>query len=127
MIIKIEFSKPQRLIIREICETQLSSLKRLQTKDSDKDVQLILIQYGANQEDFNSRISSIIDLFQEVFNNPDRLTILEDIHISIFRHILSQVEDSFLEFYPNAIKNLWKKLFSIEDFQLNKTSPSQLN
>jgi hypothetical protein len=127
MIEHIEFSKAQRKIIREICETQIASLKRLHDQDSGVDVELILAQYGADKEDYKEQLSSVITKFQEVFNNPERITLLDDSQISIFRHILNTLEDNFLEWYPNAVKNLWKKLFDIEDFKLNHTSPHQLN
>lgn len=127
MVTRIEFTNRQKIIIQDICRTQLASLKRIQEDETDEDVEFILIQHGTDIMAFEKELSSTIENFEEVFNYPERLTLLDDDQISVFRHILAHIEDQLLPEFPKSVKNLWKKLFDIEDFNLNKTSPGQLN
>lgn len=118
MISNIEFTPLQKQIIRDICKTQIESLTRLYEKDSAVDVELVLAQYGADKIDFKLEVASTIKHFEAVINDPSILPGLGQLNISIFRHILSNVEGKYLEAWPNAVNNLWAKLFLLEKVSL---------
>ena len=127
MITNIEFSKPQQLIIKEICLTQIQSLTRVYEEDTEDDITLILAQYGVDKVDFKISLSSTIKQFEQVYNNPNILSSLDILDISIFRHILFHVEDNYMEKYPNAVSNLWKKLFILEKYQTEHKVLPEMN
>ena len=117
MITKIEFTPAQQIIIKEVCLAQLSSLTRVHEKDTPVDVELVLAQYEVDEVEFKISIASTIERFEQVYSDPTILSRLDIVDINIFKHILYQVEDDYHERYPNAISNLWRKLFILEKYQ----------
>src|SRR3990167_6166337 len=114
MVNNIEFTPNQQQIIRDICKTQIESLTRLYEQDSATDVELVLAQYGADKIDFKLEVASTIEKFRSIIYDPTSLPRLEVLNISIFRHILANVEHEYIDRWPNAVGNLWVKLFLLE-------------
>ena len=119
MINSIEFTPPQQRIIRDVCLTHLASLERVYNKDSSVDVELVLAQHEVDPIDFKVSLSSTMERLNEVHSNPSILCTLEVEDISIFRHILFNVEDDYKDKYPNALSGLWQKLFLLEKFKVS--------
>ena len=121
MINNIEFTPIQQKIIQEICKVQIASLTRLYEKDSAIDVELVLAQYGADKMDFKLEVASTIKKFERLINHPGSLPKLEPLNISIFRHILANVEHEYIDRAPKAITQLWAKLFLLERIAMGTT------
>lgn len=118
MIIE-DFTPAQRKIIRKICIKQLDSLRRLLHNESedDTDITMLLIENEVGKDEYENQLILNIDKFSKLGRNPDDLRVLDEDDLSMFRHILAQVEDKFKEEYPNAVANLWGRLFLIERIQ----------
>lgn len=119
MLIFDELSPTQISIIKQICFTQLSSLRRLYNNEhhSDNDIIMVLIENEIEEDEFKHQIENKLDTFKKLSKDPDHLSKMSDTDLSAFRHILTQVEDQFKDKYPKAISNLWNRLFIIEDFR----------
>ena len=119
MLIFDELSPTQISIIKQICFTQLSSLRRLYNNEhhSDNDIIMVLIENEIEEDEFKHQIENKLDTFKKLSKDPDHLSKMSDVDLSAFRHILTQVEDQFKDKYPKAISNLWNRLFIIEDFR----------
>lgn len=125
----LDFTKAQAKIIREICSYQLLSLKRLYNGEdhSDEDIIMYLIKNEVSQVEFRESLEKSIECFEQVHNDPADLRILDDEDISMFRHLLTNLEDEYKDEYPNAIKNLWSRLFILEDKKKNPSLVLQMN
>lgn len=127
MITKIEFTPAQQIIIKEVCLAQLSSLTRVYEKDTPVDVELVLAQHEVDEVEFKINLASTIEKFEQVYSDPTILSTLEVVDINIFKHILYQVEDEYRVKYPNAISNLWRKLFILEKYKPNDNVSPGMN
>jgi len=129
MIVHRDFTHVQRLLIRNICTEQLESLNRLLNNESlaDIDVDAYLHEWDITKEEFEEQLIKNIRKFKKVAKDPDDLRVLHEGDLSIFRHILFHVEDRYKEKYPNAVSNLWRRLFLIEHVMETQFDFNQLN
>lgn len=119
MILFEELSREQQTIIKEICFIQLNSLRRIYNNQhqSDQDIINVLIENEIDENDFKEKIEEKLNNFKELHKNPNKLSKLNNIDLSAFRHILANIEENYKEKYPKAISNLWNRLFIIEDMK----------
>lgn len=117
MILFDELSQEQTQIVKQICYIQLDSLRRIYNNNhhSDKDIIDILIENEIDEASFTDKIEEKLNNFKYLNKNPNNLSKLNNSDLSMFRHILAQIEDDYKKTYPKAISNLWKRLFIIED------------
>ena len=117
MILFDELSQEQTQIVKQICYIQLDSLRRIYNNNhhSDKDIINILIENEIDEASFTDKIEEKLNNFKHLNKNPNNLSKLNNSDLSMFRHILAQIEDDYKKTYPKAISNLWKRLFIIED------------
>lgn len=110
----------QSKIIKEICIHQLRSLERLYNDESksDIDITMFLLKREVSPEEFKEQLLKNMEKFQKVEKEPDSFASLDTNDLSMFRHILAKIEDNYTDKYPNAISNLWRRLFLIEDLKL---------
>jgi endo-1,4-beta-mannosidase len=128
MIIE-DFTPAQRTIIKKICILQLDSLRRLLHNESkdDIDITMLLIENECSQEEYEEQLMKNIDKFSKLVKNPDDLRVLEEGDLSMFRHILANTEKKYKKDYPQAISNLWQRLFLIERLHNAKTFTFEVN
>lgn len=119
MLIFDDFSPKQIEIIKQVCFTQLSSLRRIYNNDhyAEKDIVMILIEHEIDEDAFKHKLEERLENFKKLSKNPDHISKLSDTDLSVFRHILTQIEDAYRDKYPKAVSNLWNRLFIIEDFR----------
>ena len=117
MILFDELSQEQTQIVKQICYIQLDSLRRIYNNNhhSDKAIIDILIENEIDEASFTDKIEEKLNNFKYLNKNPNNLSKLNNSDLSMFRHILAQIEDDYKKTYPKAISNLWKRLFIIED------------
>lgn len=82
----IQFPNHAQEIIRKVCQIQIESLERVNTIDTLIDIRNI--GYDVTPEDLDKDISSQIEDFQKIIDNPNDLLILDDINMSLFKHNL---------------------------------------
>lgn len=113
------FTPAQSEIIKNICFRQLDSLRRLYngTPKSNVDIEEILQQNNIKPQDFQDELENRKFKFKQVAKNHVTLATMSKEDLSIFRHILANIEDQYKDKYPKAISNLWQKLFFIEGMQ----------
>lgn len=119
-----ELTPAQEKIVKEICYIQLSSLRRIYNNNSysDVDITMLLIKEEISKEDFINRLEIRMEKMKSLGKQPSKINSLDDDDLSIFRHILANIEDKYKDRFPNAIANLWNRLFILEDvkkFNLN--------
>lgn len=113
----LNLTKAQNRIIKRLCQFQLESLYRIlhDESHSETDIKLYLIMNECSEESFYETLLDDIDKFEGLLNNPEDLRILDKDDLSKFRHLLANIKEEYREKYPNAIANLWKRLYIIED------------
>lgn len=123
-MIHLQLTIAQKKVIREICEIEIDSLTEMLEDGPDDESTLLLQQTGSTIEEYNAKIKTMRDQFFEIQKNPEDLFKLDEDNISLFRHILFNLEeadekpeDCITIKYPQAIKNLWSKLFAAEEFK----------
>lgn len=123
------FSEAQHKIINHICLIQLESLQRIQDNNqlSDQDLIMLLITEDIPKEEWESALREKISRFETLKENPTDLRVLDESDLSIFRHILANIEEDFQGSYPNAVSNLWQRLFLIEELYKGSSDYSRLN
>jgi len=118
-MIDTELSKAQNLIIKRICQYQLDSLNRILNDEThtEIDIKMFLIENDCDENDFQETLSSDIAKFENLFHNPNDLRVLAKEELSQFRHLLANLRQDYKDKYPNAYRNLWERLYIIEDSQ----------
>lgn len=124
-----DFSEPQAKVIKAICVHQLDSLNRILDKNpkGDIDLTMFLIQNEIAEEELMDSIEAEVKKYEELYNDPDNLRILSKKELSMFKHLLANIEKEWAIKYPNATKNLWHRLHIIEEVQGNKYTSNQMN
>lgn len=119
MLIFENLTPAQTRIIKEICYTQLSSLRRIYNNEhgGGEDLVMLLIQNEVSPDDFKNQLELSMERVKMLSKKPDNLGNMNHTELSVFKHILFNIEDMFKEQYPKAVSNLWSRLFLIEDFK----------
>jgi hypothetical protein len=111
------FSTAQQNIIREICSMEFTTLEdliqipSLGNLNEEFSYESILAMHGCTRSDFDEELIDTYHKFQILHDNPDTLFELGKYDIWIFIQILHLMEDEFKDKYPNALINLWNKIF----------------
>lgn len=119
MINPNDFSEHQNIIIRALCQAQLESLERIERGDdeSGEDLIMMLIADNVSMDEFKDSLIAKIHRFHQLVKKPEDLKVLNTHDLSMFRHLLTNLEELYKEEYPQAISNLWNRLFLIEQTQ----------
>lgn len=129
MIYINEFTPLQQKIIRQICTIQLESLERLLENrgHNEQDLIMVLIQNEISQDEFRETLISRMHSFEIIKADPQQLPTMNDIDISVFRHVLCNLEHLYKDRYPKAIANIWNRLFILEEFNNMQKQVQNLN
>ena len=125
----------QKRVIKDVCQLEIRALNSLLNEGLSKDVHLLLSQHeGATEDEFFDILHNQRLRFGNVLKDPSLLFKLKDEDLSIFRHILfnlEEIEDKpdncITVKYPHAIKNIWRKLFTVEQYGLQGSMNLNLN
>ena len=126
MLLEEKLTEAQKIIIRHICSIQLESLQRIynnesQTEDGVNLAQLLEV-HNLNEVEFEKELSLKMSYFESLHNDPNRLSQMGDDNISVITHIMTNISDRYKTKYPNAVRNIWRKLFFIRDVKMNFTA-----
>lgn len=124
------FTDPQITLIRAICVHQMDSLKRIiegNMKCDDIDLAMYLLENEVEKTEFINSLENEVGKFQTLYNSPDDLRHLNEGELSMFRHLLANLENLWRDKYPNAVRNLWSRLHIIEETQKGNFKQGQLN
>lgn len=119
---KLKLSDRQHQIIKEICDIQIDSLMRIYQQELDQESLDYLHAHDCDRLDYEECISESTQRFEKVVNDGESLLELNRIDISIFRHILTQIEDQFDKEYHDDIRRLWTKLLLVETVYLKSSN-----
>ena len=124
------FTDPQVTLIRAICVHQMDSLKRIINNNmacDDIDLTMYLIENEVDRDEFQRSLYKGIARFETIHKEPDDLRLLDQGEISMFKHLLANIESNWVGKYPNAVRNLWSRLNIIEKTQNGMYTQGQLN
>lgn len=129
MLQDLNLTKAQNRIVKRLCQYHLESLYRILKDEShsDIDIKIFLIQNECTEDLFYETLLDDIEKYENLLDNPEDLRILNEKDLSRFRHLLANIKDEYAEKYPNAIRNLWDRLYLIEDTQKQKLEVFQIN
>ena len=124
-MLQLELTKPQISIIKEICGIEIEALTQIIEDGPEDESKFIIEQHeGVTEEDLKVEVARMRTEFFQVLEKPALLFQLEEDHISIFKHVLLNLEeaedrdeDCVTVKYPMAVKNIWRKLFAAEEWQ----------
>ena len=114
------FTDNQKTIIREICSLELPTLERILVEpklgkieeDDEFSIDEILAMHGCDRSDFDQSLIDAYYQFQKLHDEPENLFELGRYEMLIFTQILHALEDQLWKAkYPNALLNLWNKIF----------------
>jgi hypothetical protein len=111
------FTEAQRIIIREICSLEFESLESiietptLGEYEDGFSIEEMLEQHGCNRNDFNESLLDCYNQYQKLYDDPDSLFSLKRYEMLIFIQLLHLLENNWKDKYPNALLNLWNKIF----------------
>jgi len=112
----------QEKIVRDICYLQLDSLRRVYNDEhhTENDIIMLLIENDISKEDWNNQLELRMDRVKATGKLPMKIDSLDKFDLSVFKHILSTLEDKYNKTYPRAVSNLWQRLFILTDFSEQK-------
>ncbi len=121
MVLFDKLTPQQRHIIKDICRYQLSSLRRIYNNEhlSDDDIVMLLIYNDISQEEFRNNLEIKIERINKFLSDPDYIQKFDAQEVSVFKHILFQIEDKYKADYPQALASIWERLFILTDFKIN--------
>jgi len=108
----------QEKIVRDICYLQLDSLRRIYTDEhcTENDLIMLLIENEISKEDWDNQLELKMERVKATGRFPIKIDSMDKYELSIFKHLLSKVEDKYKGTYPQAVSNLWQRLFILGDF-----------
>jgi len=117
-----ELTPAQERIIKNICYVQLESFRRIYDNNhrSNDDLIMLLIENEISRDDWNNQLELSMERMKTTGRLPKRINSMNKYELSRFKHILSTLEDEYIDKYPNAVSNLWRKLFLLTDFSDQK-------
>lgn len=71
----------------------------------------IMEDLGFGRDEFDEELIKTINNFEKVGEDPEKLFELEKLDMLVFRHILHNYRNNWIDKYPKAFANLWDKLF----------------
>lgn len=110
-------SPAQRIIIREVCSIQFTSLSdiliqtNLGIHKSGYSYEEILEDLGLNRHDLDIELIQTIEEFKVINKDPDKVFSLGELDMLVFRYILFNFSIKWVNRYPKAYTNLWNKLY----------------
>jgi len=110
-------TEAQRIIIRDICSIQFKSLSDILIKpdlgddEEGESYQSIMDELGFGRKDFDEELINTIGEFKRVQKDPELIYELDELDLVVFKHILHNFRHKWEDKYPNAMRNLWDKLF----------------
>jgi hypothetical protein len=114
------FTPAQQIIIKDICSLQFQVLEKILIepilgKAEDEDdftIEEMLAMHGCDRKDFDKGLIDAYEQFQKLHKDPDKLFELGRYEMAVFIQILHVLEDDmWKDTYPNALLNLWNKIF----------------
>jgi len=117
-----KLSPAQEKIVKDICFLQLDSLRRIYSDEShtENDIIMLLIENDISKEDWDNQLAVRMERVKATGRLPIKIDSMDKFELSIFKHLLSRVEDQYKDTYPQAISNLWQRLFILSDFSEQK-------
>jgi len=117
-----KLSPAQEKIVKDICFLQLDSLRRIYSDEShtENDIIMLLIENDISKEDWDNQLSVRMERVKATGRLPIKIDSMDKFELSIFKHLLSRVENQYKDTYPQAISNLWQRLFILSDFSEQK-------
>ena len=81
---------------------------------------MLLIENDISKEDWDNQLSVRMERVKATGRLPIKIDSMDKFELSIFKHLLSRVENQYKDTYPQAISNLWHRLFILSDFSEQK-------
>lgn len=116
-MLKAKFTYQQQEIVKEICDIQIQSLLRLSMKNK---VKKYLNEMGLyiSDEEIAENVSEMIRQFDMLKLKPNCLLSLDDVYLSLVKHILTNYDEEFSSFdLVDHKRNLWVKLNINDNFK----------
>jgi len=102
-------------IVRELCQHQFSSLRRLYYNKTDDSVvewaKKNMIEAGVSEEEFKKSLVKRARLYSSLKKNPTKLHLIGDDEMPMLKNVLSVFEDEYEDVCPQVVKSLWAKFF----------------
>ena len=111
------FTPTQIIIIKELCSIEFATLERILNNpdlgqiDEDLSYEEIWAMHGCTRKDFDEELIDTYHKFQILHDEPETLLKLGHFEMIIFIQVLHLLEDQWKDQYPNALLNLWNKIF----------------
>ncbi|MAO08073.1 MAG: hypothetical protein CL596_05105 [Alteromonas sp.] len=121
MVLFDKLSPAQKQIIVDISRIQLSSLRRIYNNEhlTDDDLVMLFIYNDITKEDFIAELDIKIAKINNFIKDPDSIQKMDKYELSIYKHILFQIEDNYKDRYPQALSSIWERLFILTDFKID--------
>ena len=111
---KSMLSPIQKFLIKQICVIQNQSLQEVFLNPIiEDDGEELLAQFGATRGDFDKAILTTKSKFELVHENPDLFLSMDYDCLIISLFILNHIRDEYNHKYPNAIRNIYKKIITL--------------
>jgi len=108
--IKIELTDTERRVVKRVLLKQINALNTISQGGAHEDVEMECIKFEVSKEDFFNAVRRNLKIFEEAYDNPENiLSLLDEEHISIIKHILFNIKVKSQELNMGKRK-VWDKL-----------------
>ena len=108
------FNKESQDIIKEMCRIQIQSFKDICNIDTL--IEIRDVGYDVTLEDLNADTASQIEEYTEVLRCPNKLFILDEVNLGLFKHNL------FNEYYETSEQgkaaDIWRALTVLDEIEI---------
>jgi len=114
---RVKLNPTQKKIIKKLSNIQVESLIGVSRQQRSIYIDLRKLGLKVKKRNINKIISSQLDTFNDLISNPEKLFLLDDLNLSIIKHLLLNFEnrDEFRE----DKANLWHKIFLNDHIKQN--------
>jgi hypothetical protein len=102
----------EQKLLKKLIQVQIENLKKLLPHNIEKEK--VMTESNIDEKDMNLSIKKSLRKWLWVSSNPCQVLNLDKDHLSLLRHILNNYYQGVE--YDGARKGLWKKLFTLEEF-----------
>ncbi len=113
----LTFDENEIMILNDICDIQIQSYNLILEEKLLEEDKILLQQFQVPLEKAYREAHWRISEYRNIIESPNYIGIMDESEISTMRHILFHIEENYIVEYPDSIRSLWEKFFTIEEYR----------
>lgn len=110
----VELNCQEKRTLRKVISIQLESLRGILNEDCEEDITLFCIHGEVDKFKMKRLVLKNVEAFEKVYDEPERLLELNEMNLSMIKHILTTQINR-----KKSKRRIWRKLLIFEQLNFN--------